>query len=330
MYNDNSKLMNEVSTVASILVKDVDETKLMLRLEEILSNYDIKRKTEVQLEEDLPEKIELFIDAKRLEGLSILTLQGYWIELNMFHKYLNKATVQINTVDIRKYLSSNSEWSPGTIEKKLSVIKTFFGWLVNEEVILKNPASKVKSPKQPKRLPKGLGIEEMEILRESCVDNRERALIETLYATGCRLAELVNMKVTDINFNENSAKIIGKGNKERVVYFTFKSMYHLKKYINERKGNSEYVFCSIRHPYNKVTGRSIERLINKISARTSIKKNIHPHIFRHTMATHMMENGAELADVQHILGHDNPSTTLVYSHVSEERKKQAHKRFLVS
>src|SRR5690606_18435660 len=212
---------------------------------------------------------------------------------------------------------------------KLSKIKTFFGWLVKEELLLRDPSAKINAPKKPKRLPKALSVEELEMVRESCETLRERALIETMYSTGCRLSEIANMKKSDINYQEMSMRVIGKGDKERIVYLSVKALHHLRKYLVSRGDDCEYLFVTIRRPFRKMTGRTIERIVDKIEERAKLDKKLTPHTFRHTKASLMMENGAELADVQHILGHENPSTTLVYAHVSEERKKQADKRFHV-
>lgn len=331
MINDTARLMNDMNVVTSIISPDVDEVKLMYRLEEILSNYEIKRKSELDVEDDTAEKVDMFLAAKQLEGLSEVTLEGYLIELKMFCNFVNKGIVQIKTPDIRGYLASNKNWQVGTIDRKLSVLKSFFGWMVQEELLLRNPTTKIKSPKKPKRLPKALSVEELEIVRESCETNRERALVEVMYSTGCRLSEIANMKISDINYQDKSAKVIGKGNKERSVFFTFKALHHLNKYLNTRKepleGKSDYLFIRERRPFNQLTGRSIQRAINKIEERVKLSKSLTPHVFRHTKATMMMNNGADIADVQHILGHEDPSTTLIYANVSEERKRQAHRRY---
>jgi site-specific recombinase XerD len=329
MNTDTSRLMLDLNTIVSTLCPDADMNILPVRLEEVLCNYDIHRKSQKEIENDLLEKIEFYLSARKVEGLSDKTIHNNKIELINFSKYINKATVQITTSDIRKYLASNSRWMISTVDNKLSKIKTFLGWLVAEEVILRNPASKIKPPKKPKRLPKALSIEELEIVRESCETLRERALVEVLYSTGCRLSEVMNMKISDINIQEMSLRVIGKGDKERIVFLTFKSLYHLKKYLKSRNDECEYLFITDRRPARQMANRTIERIIDKIQSRAKVSKKLTPHVFRHTIATLMMENGADLADVQQILGHERPETTLVYAHVSEERKKQAHKRFHV-
>ena len=157
--------------------------------------------------------IKIYISAKRLEGLSEITLEDYWGDLTRFEYKIQKSTATINTADIRSYLSSLEGIQASTQGKKLSVIKSFFEWLVEEEIILKNPARRIKQMKQPKRLPKALTSTELEMLREACETKRERALIEVLYSTGCRLSEISNMKIENISWSSNSVRVVGKGDK---------------------------------------------------------------------------------------------------------------------
>lgn len=329
MINDTARLMNDLEVVVSTLSPEIEMNKLSVRLEEVLGNYQIHRKTQKDIEQDIHEKIDLFLSSRKIEGLTEKTLAGYKIELNLFANYIDKAVVQITTTDIRKYLGENKALKVTTIDRKLSVIKTFFGWLVREELLLRDPTLKIKSPKKPKRLPKSLSIEELEIVRESCETLRERALMEVMYSTGCRLSEIQNLKISDINTQEMNAHVIGKGDKERVVYLSIRAYHHLRKYLSGRNDECEYLFVTERRPHRPMTSRSIERIIDKIEARAKISKKLTPHVFRHTFATLAMENGADLADVQQLLGHEDPATTLIYSHVSEERKKQAHKKYHV-
>lgn len=329
MINDTARLMNDLEVIVSTLAPETEQDKLSIRLEEVLSNYEIHRKSLKDIENDLQEKIEIFLSSRKIEGLKQKTLDGYKIELNLFANYIQKAVVQITTSDIRKYLAHNTTWMITTVDRKLSVLKSFFGWMVREELLLRDPSSKIKAPKKPKRLPKSLSIEELEIVRDSCETLRERALIETMYATGCRLSEIQNMKKSDINTQEMSVRVIGKGDKERICYLSIKCLHQLRKYLTARKDDCEYLFITERRPFRQMTGRSIERIIDKIEQRASISKKLTPHVFRHTFAQLAMENGAELADVQHLMGHEDPATTLIYSQVSEERKRQAHKRYHV-
>lgn len=326
---DTARLVNDINVIVSTLCPEVDGMRLSIRLEELMSNYEIHRKTMVAIEKDISEKVELFISSKRLEGLSETTLKDYRIELRIFEKYFQKAIVQITTSDIRQFLAQNTQLKMSTLDKKLSVLKTFFGWLVKEEILLRDPSAKINPPKKEKRLPKGLSIKELETIREACETRRERALIEVFYSTGCRLSELANMKKKDINYQSMSMRVIGKGNKERIVYLSDKGIYHLQKYLDTRTDDCEFLFITLRKPYRGVGNRAIQREIDKIESRVSLSKKLHPHVMRHTFATLSMEAGIELADLQHLMGHSNPGTTLIYSNVSEERKHQAFKKFHV-
>ena len=325
------QLMRELELVNSTLNPDVDVSTLKIRYEEILNNYSVKKKTSEDLKDDMISNINMYISAKKLEGLSELTLIDYERELVLFKDFVNKTTASVTTADIREYLASNPEIMSSTSGKKLSVIKSFFSWMVEEDLILKNPVSRIKQIKNPDRLPKALTEIELEILRESCETNREKALVETMYSTGCRLSEVSGMKVRDVDWTRGSIKVIGKGNKERIAYLTPKASHRLKIYLEERKedeNNCEYLFSTIRRPYRRMQNKTIQDLINKITDKADLDKNVTPHVLRHTFATLAMENGIELGDLQQLMGHSNPGTTLRYAEVSEERKYNAHKRFI--
>lgn len=327
--NDASRLITDVRVIVEMLCPDIDVRKLILRLEELLGNYKIERKADLDVSLDMDEKIDMYIDAMKIEGLSDLTLEGYERDLKIFSKFVNKATVQVTTSDIRNYLSSNKDNMMSTISKKLTTLKSFFGWLVKEELLLRDPTARINNPKTPKRLPKGLSVEELELIRESCETIRRRAIIEVLYSTGCRLSELANLKITDVDMKSMSAKVIGKGDKERIVYLSFKCLYHLNKYLDSRDDDCEYLFVTERRPFRKMSNRAIQSDLNNINKKIKLSKKLTPHVMRHTLANNLLNNGADLADVQQILGHEDPSTTLIYSQVSEERKRKAFNQYHV-
>lgn len=329
--SDVARILNDLEVVVTNIEPEIDSVKLKIRLEEVVDRFIIKTRTPADMEQDLLDNIRLYISAKRLEGLSELTLTDYYRELVMFEYSVTKSTVQVTTSDIRRYLAANENVMASTNGKKLSVIKSFFAWLVDEEIILRNPSGRIKTMKQPKRLPKALTQIELETLRESCISMRERALIEVMYSTGCRLSEIANMQREGIDWASGSLSVIGKGDKERIVYLNPKAQFHLERYLEEcaeDKNSSEYLFSTERRPYRKMHNKTIQDAINKIASRTDISKNVTPHVFRHTMATLAMENGIELGDLQQLLGHQNANTTLRYAQVSEERKHNAHKKFV--
>lgn len=327
--NSTRELLEEIENISRMFCPKTESIKLQSRLEELLSNYNIDKKTINQKEEDLKEKIELFISAIKLEGFSVTTLSDYRLELNLFGLNINKCVEQITTSDIRMYLSSRENIMASTLGKKLFILRSFFGWLVREEYLLKNPTLRISPPKKPTRERKSLTIQELEKVRESCKTLRQRCLIEITYSTAGRLSEIVGMNISDINFNDCSVNVIGKGNKERTVFISAKAMYHLEKYLSTRSDNCDSLFVTQRKPFRRMSCDAIQREIRIVEELSNIKSKLTMHILRHTFATLSMENGIELADLQSILGHENPSTTLVYAQVSESRKKQAHKRFHV-
>lgn len=327
MENGKNRLMVDLISIVSTLAPDVDLTKLNHRTEELLGNYKIERLSTEEAADDLPEKIEMFISSKSLEGLSENTLEDYALELLLFAGHCKLPVAHITTVHIRNYLSSLKGVMTSTVGKKLSVLKSFFGWMNEEEIILRNPTVKIKLPKRPKRLSKSLTIEELEIVRESCQTLRQRALIEVFYSTACRLSELAGIRLSHVDMQSMTIRVIGKGDAERVVYLSYKAMYHLKKYLESRTDDCDYLFTTMRRPIRKMHIHSISDEIDKIEKMAKLDKKLTPHVMRHTFAQLSTDAGIELGDLQQLMGHSNPSTTLTYARVSEERKSQAHKKF---
>lgn len=322
------QLLSEVVGFISELVPiNVEQTKS--KLSSIVSKYHIKRVERDEVHPDLTEKIELFVTSKKLEGLSEATLEGYYQELTPFAKHVKKRVENVSSADIRVFLGQFNHLKMSTVGKKLYVLKSFFGWLAAEEFIQKDPTAKLKAPKTEKRLPKALTIEELEMLREACVTVRQRAFIEVLYATGCRLSEVHQLNIKDINYQSMSCTVIGKGNKEREVYFSFKALYHLDKYLKARTDDCEALMVTERKPSRRLSKRGIQREIKAIAKRAGLASKVSPHVLRHTFATLTLNNGAELVAVQELLGHSNPDTTLRYARITEERKREQHKKFLV-
>lgn len=330
--SDKIKLISELESLVTTLDPEINVTKLRIRAEEVIDKYSVASRTFSDLQNDLSDNIRLFISSKRIEGLSDITLGGYAQELALFNDFIQRPTVNVSTSDIRRYIASNDALKQSTNSKKLSVLKSFFAWLVDEEVITRNPTSKIRTLKQSKRLPKALTSGELEAVRDGCISLRERALVEVLYSTGCRLSEIINVKTDDVDWTTGSTKVIGKGDKERVVYLNAKAQYHLRKYLEERRYNEdycEYLFTTQRRPYRQLRNKSVQDIVEKIGKRAGLSTKLHPHKFRHTMATLAIDKGIELGDLQQLLGHSSSNTTLRYVTVSEERKHSAHKRFII-
>jgi len=266
--------------VGAIFCPNLDKLELQKTLSVILSQYDIKPALVPNGHPDLAAKIKLFLAGKKLEGLAISTLESYTLELRIFSEHIHKATDEITTADIRIFLSEFDHLKTSSISKKLSVLKSMFGWLTAEKIIPNDATKQIKPPKKEQRAPKALTIEELEMIREACVTPRERALIEVYYATGARLTEVQQLNRGDIDYQAMSVVVVGKGNKQRPVYFSFKAMYHLQKYLKKRSDTVDALFVTERRPYRRLSAKGIQREVKVIAGRSEVTKNVHPHIFR--------------------------------------------------
>ena len=309
----------------------IDQRKLRNILEESLYNFQVTSEEKSLVASDVEGKIALYLATKKLDGLSINTLKGYKLHLLRFADYIHKPVSTINTMDIRIYLARVTQGlKASTLATEVSVLKSFFGWLLEEEFIVRDPTKKIKQPKVEKRLRKSLTVEELEILKESCKTLRERALVEIFYATGCRLDEIEKLNRDDINWQDLSVNVIGKGNKERIVYISPKAKIHVRKYLMSRIDDCEALFVTSRQPIRRLGRRSIEKEFNKIGKRCGFKKSIFPHLIRHTTATLLLNNGADIVTVQKLLGHSSPATTEgIYAEATNQHIKEEYKKHLI-
>jgi integrase/recombinase XerD len=328
IINAGELMLSDVTAYISTLVP-IHVNKVKSELSAILTNYHVTRVEEDEVHPDLQEKIEWYLAAKRLDGLSHLTIDGYRLELNIFAREVKKKVENITAADIRIYLNKFPHLKNSSLGGKLIKVRSFFTWLFEEEIITRNPATKLKPPKEDKHLPKTLNIEELEILRESCRTLRQRALIELMYATGCRLSEIQQLNKSDINYQMMGFVVFGKGSTEREVYFSFRTKLHLEKYLNSRDDDCEALFVTERKPYRRMQNRSIQDEVRKVADAAGLSGKVSPHTMRRTFATLTLNNGADIVAVQDLLGHSSPETTMRYARITEERKREQHKKYLV-
>ena len=280
---------------------------------------------------DIYRKIASFIASKRIEGLSDKTLKDYKRVVTLFAAFTNKHVAKVTADDIRLYLSSLSERKikDSSLQTYLNTIRAFFAWLTQEEVIRKNPTIKINPIKfDRKRSRKALTIEELERMRNACQTARERVIVEFLYSTGCRLTEAINIVVPEINFAEHSVKVIGKGDKERTVYFSVKAKLYVEEYLKSRKGTDDHLFTALIAPYAPLGSRALQKSVKDIAKRAGIKQNVHPHLLRHTFATIALQMGMALIVIQQLLGHANISTTQIYAETNQDSVKQDYYRLM--
>lgn len=328
MYsNSNDEVVIKLVGRLTLEFPDIDQIKVRNIAEEVLYKYDVRPTETGLITSDIEEKLQMYLSVKRLDGLSKRTLRNYYLNLIIFSSYIKKPVATVTTTDLRIYLSNRCKNMKATSTNgQISILKSFFSWLHNEEYIPKNPMVKIKPTKEPKRVRHALSEEELELLRQACKTEREKALTEFLVSSGCRLSEVVGINIDDIDWNEKSLFVIGKGNKERKVYFNTKAKILLKKYLLTRTDENNALFVASKRPYARLGGRSIEKEIKNISARVKIDKSIFPHLFRHTFATISLNKGLSLPVLQHIMGHENPSTTQIYAELSEENIEHEYRK----
>ena len=301
-------------------------------LNELLKGYTILREADEE-KSDLKKRISYYLGAKRIDGLSPRTLANYKYTLDMFSERVNKSVSKITADDIRGYISYLSEargLRETSLQTHISVLRAFFSWLLMEERIKKNPMLKIRSLKLDKKNARqALSVEELERLRDACKGYREKALVEFLVSTGCRLSEVAQLNVADLDFNNRSVTVTGKGNKERPVYFSIRARLMLQEYIKERKGG-EGLFVSSKTPYLPLKPRAIQRIIHGLSVRAGLDARVHPHLLRHTFATHALNSGMDVTAIQQLLGHENISTTQIYAAMNEDVIRHQYNKYVAN
>jgi len=298
----------------------------------ILEDYNIISKY-LDQKHDIANQIITYLNAKKVDGLSMKTLKNYGYILRRFTRFI-KTTQQIHNIleitvnEVRNYLAYLSELSlqERTIASNISVLKSFFLWLLVEDVITINPMIKIKSIKVDKlRSRKALTQDELERIRNVCLTYKEKAIVEFFVSTGCRISEAVDIYIDDIDFHSRCVKVIGKGNKERIIYFTPRAKLMIEEYIKIRKGGTA-LFASRYFPYAKVTPSAIQHTLKNIGIRAKIEKKVHPHLLRHTFATNALNSGMEITVIQRLLGHSEISTTQIYALLDEKSVKYEYEK----
>ena len=268
---------------------------------------------------------------KKELNYSDYTIKNYQLDLTDFFKYVNASNIDflnIENIHVRGYLKylDTCNLKNTTISRRISALRTFYNYLLEKGFVKNNIFLNVKNPKLEKKLPNYLNYTEIEELLAS-IDTKtdegleRRLLIEMFYSTGCRVGEMVNVKISDIDFSSKTIKVMGKGSKERIVYYGDYASKYLEDYLKnkDRKG---YLFTNKRG--EKLTIEEVEYIVRDIMKHISIKTHVTPHTLRHTFATHLLNNGADIRTVQELLGHANLSTTGIYTHVSSDRLKDVY------
>ena len=303
--------------------------KLQEVLQHTLFSYKVTKvenNTE-NLEQDL---VELFLSAKRIEGCSEKTLKYYNATIQAMLTCVGKGVRHIVTDDVRSYLTEYQEKNQSskvTIDNIRRILSSFFSWLEDEDYILKSPVRRIHKVKTGTNIKETYTDEALELMRDSCTELRDLAIIDMLASTGMRVGEMVLLNRADINFNERECVVFGKGDKERIVYFDARTKIHLQNYLNSRRDENPALFVSLQKPHKRLQISGIEVRLREFGKRLGLSK-VHPHKFRRTLATMAIDKGMPIEQLQQLLGHRRIDTTLQYAMVKQSNVKIAHRKYI--
>lgn len=284
-------------------------------------------------ENDINQNITLldkFLSAKQLEGCSEKSLVYYKCTIDKMLGSIRKGIKHITTEDLRIYLTDYQEQhnsSKVTMDNIRRILSSFFRWLEDEDYIIKSPVRRIHKVKTAKTVKETYTDEALELMRDSCTELRDLAMIDLLASTGMRVGEMVLLNRADIDFQERECVVFGKGDKERIVYFDARTKIHLQNYLNSRTDDNVALFVSLNAPYNRLKINGVEKRLHNIGVQLGINK-VHPHKFRRTLATMAIDKGMPIEQLQRLLGHQRIDTTLQYAMVKQSNVKIAHRKYI--
>lgn len=321
---------NVISSLSGMVTVSVQE-KIQMTLMAELDKYEVReRSTEIVIRDGTAEGLlRKFLATKRIEGKSDSTIKYYHEQIRTFINSLDRRLYEIGTFDLRMYLSMYKEKrkvSNRTLENIRKCLSSFFSWLADEQFISHNPCRGLKNIRYDKVVRKPYSGEELEKLKNACTNSRDLALVSFLYATGCRVSEVVSIDIADVNFKTKEIVVYGKGGKERTVYLTEVAVMYLQEYISSRNDSNKALFVGKGN--KRLQKNAIQAVMKKLGKRAGVE-NVHPHRFRRTLATDLIDRGAALQDVQRILGHEDIRTTQVYVYTKQRNIRNAYERYAV-
>lgn len=303
--------------------------KLQEVLLHTLWDYDISPsdgKTEEQ-EQDL---LALFLSAKRIEGCSEKSLKYYQATTQAMLDGIGKPIKEIVTEDIRQYLTNyqrERHSSRVTIDNIRRILSSFFSWLEDEDYILKSPVRRIHKVKTASNIKETYSDEALELMRDSCSEMRDLAMIDLLASTGMRVGEMVLLNRNDVNFTERECVVFGKGDKERMVYFDARTKLHLQAYLESRSDDNPALIVSLKSPFTRLSIGGVETRLRDLGRHLGVSK-VHPHKFRRTLATMAIDKGMPIEQLQQLLGHKRIDTALQYAMVKQSNVKLAHRKYI--
>lgn len=322
-----------ISEVVQRMLPYLDNKQLVYlqnNLNQVLQRYDVELIKGGTSENDNQELVEKFISAKRVEGCSEKTLKYYLATIEAMNSSLEKDVRIIQTEDLRKYLTDyqmQNGSSKVTIDNIRRILSSFFAWLEDEDYIIKSPVRRIHKVKTVSNIKETYTDEELELMRDNCEELRDLAIVDMLVSTGMRVGEMVLLNRDDLNFNERECIVLGKGSKERIVYFDARTKLHLQEYLKSRVDDEPALFVTLRAPYKRIQIGGIESRLRELGKNLKISR-VHPHKFRRTLATMAIDKGMPIEQLQRLLGHQRIDTTLQYAMVKQSNVKIAHKKYI--
>lgn len=323
------KLIQTVVTDMLSYLNNAQVEKLKEVLLHTLWDYDISPsdgKTKEQ-EQDL---LALFLAAKRIEGCSEKSLRYYQATTQAMLDGIGKPIKEIVTEDIRQYLTNyqrERHSSRVTIDNIRRILSSFFSWLEDEDYILKSPVRRIHKVKTVSNIKETYSDETLELMRDSCSEMRDLAMIDLLASTGMRVGEMVLLNRDDVDFTERECVVFGKGGKERMVYFDARTKLHLQDYLESRSDDNPALIVSLKAPFNRLSIGGVETRLRELGRQLGVHK-VHPHKFRRTLATMAIDKGMPIEQLQQLLGHKRIDTTLQYAMVKQSNVKLAHRKYI--
>ena len=317
-------------------VDDITMKRVIGMLDKVGSDYDMERKCTalIPIEDTAQHQLLEYLACRSLEGLSKQTLERYHFTLAPFLQAMAKPIDQISTNDIRAYLYKYQQErgvTNRTLDHMRMVISGLFHWAVAEGKIERDPSLAIHSIKYIAPPKPSLSQIELEYVRRVLGTRREKAMIEMLYSTGCRVSELCGMKQADVDWDAATVQIFGKGGKYRTAFLNAKAMVALRDYLDEREDGSEYLFVSERQPHGQLKRAAVEKIVRQISERAYNRTGVRitPHVFRHTMISTALRNGMPIERVSRAAGHANIKTTMDYAKINTEDVQHDHQRYVI-
>ena len=322
-----------ITDIEQAMLKYLDNAQLEMlhkTLEYVLTGLSISKTSVVEEKTKNEDILSDFISAKKIEGCSDKSLKYYEKTITSALDSINKDIKHITTDDLRSYLTKYQEEkksSKVTMDNIRRILSSFFSWLEDEDYIIKSPVRRIHKVKTSKTIKETYTDESLELMRDKCVELRDLAMIDMLASTGMRVGEMVLLNRSDIDFNERECVVVGKGDKERMVYFDARTKLHLQSYLDSRTDSDPALFVSFRSPHKRLTIGAIELRLREMGRKLGINK-VHPHKFRRTLATMAIDKGMPIEQLQRLLGHQRIDTTLQYAMVKQSNVKLAHRKYI--